>query len=555
MQSISLLEKEIRELLEESKVESVEKIPESIEEWEVIEKQMVQDQMQEPITMADRHKSMLHKGMKRTDSMETRDLIEKIDQMKESVHEQEAIRILERENSLELLDYGGTQGHVEQEAAVLLERVDQGFTQIIRDQSESNLITSLSKELTPDRQDTTLEEHESERMHQRELIEQIQEMQETTLLQEQIKQDEVIASLDKEHRQEKQKQMLLQDRTESMLSIEAMRESVLKRQGEIEKQMEQIQNTEYLKQELFTGEITGGIQSDQAAEGDWVEEHHRAMEHQSQMMEQISIMQEESRLLELELEDIAKRESNLLLQTQTTHGTVHQVGWEERGKKTSDEDLQLGASASTHFVAGPSRKPIDVLLQQPVVHRRKRGVDKEMQTSSFSKEMQQIELTQQITQAELELEMQTLDLDQQLRRLSVEYQKLMWETEKKGSVDSLQAVPGSLTQEVVEEEPRPSDDILLNLLPKGGRIDAEMAFEPIEAMKKTLLATREDMKKEALKDDAQNQQSLKQLNFLCSCVDAVEAQLMQMKTERKFLSELTKQKNTCVECKQPLEEE
>merc|ERR1719193_2759295 len=182
------------------------------------------------------------KGLQRTFSAETTELLAKVDGMKESVEEQKALRMLERENSLELLDYGGTGGPVEQEAALLLERVDQGFTQIITDQSESHLMSSLKKELTPDRldSDTSLAEHEKEKLHQQELIRQIQEMQHTAVLQE-----------------EKEKQIRLQDQSQAMINIELMRKSVMKRQEEIQMQMEQLTKTLNLKKELATSELTG----------------------------------------------------------------------------------------------------------------------------------------------------------------------------------------------------------------------------------------------------------------------------------------------------------
>merc|ERR1712168_483635 len=155
----------------------------SMEEWEVVDKQSIQHEMEQNMpqcmTSSDLAKMKVGKGLQRCYSAETTELLAKVDGMKESVEEQKALRMLERENSLEFLDYGGTGGPVEQEAALLLERVDQGFTQIITDQSESHLMTSLKKELTPEKleSDTSLEEHERERMHQPQLMRQILEMQ------------------------------------------------------------------------------------------------------------------------------------------------------------------------------------------------------------------------------------------------------------------------------------------------------------------------------------------------------------------------------------------
>merc|ERR1712168_1621161 len=163
----------------------------------------------------------MEKGLQRCYSAETTELLAKVDGMKESVEEQKALRMLERENSLEYLDYGGTGGPIEQEAALLLERVDQGFTQIITDQSETHLMTSLKKELTPDRfeADTSLADHEREKMHQQQLIRQIQEMQDTAVLHEGMEADELIASLDKDHQNEKEKQMRLLDQSQAMINI------------------------------------------------------------------------------------------------------------------------------------------------------------------------------------------------------------------------------------------------------------------------------------------------------------------------------------------------
>merc|ERR1719167_932307 len=185
IENIAILEKEISDLLKESEMGSLGKRLDSMEEWEVVDKQSIQHEMEQNtpqcMTSGDLAKMKVGKGLQRTFSAETTELLAKVDGMKESVEEQKALRMLERENSLEYLDYGGTGGPGEQEAALLLERVDQGFTQIITDQSESHLMTSLKKELTPESldSDTTLAEHEKEKLHQQELIRQIQEMQHT----------------------------------------------------------------------------------------------------------------------------------------------------------------------------------------------------------------------------------------------------------------------------------------------------------------------------------------------------------------------------------------
>jgi len=163
------------------------------------------------------------------------------------VKEQEALRLLERENSLEFLDFGGTGGPVEQEAALLLERVDQGFTQIITDQSESHLMTSLKKELTPEKleSDTSLEEHERERMHQPQLMRQILEMQRMQdmededenqfptfpMMQQQglddsMKSDEQIAAELHQLRLEKDQQVKMQDTKEELEAITKMRQTI-----------------------------------------------------------------------------------------------------------------------------------------------------------------------------------------------------------------------------------------------------------------------------------------------------------------------------------------
>jgi len=306
-------------------------------------------------------------NLRRSDSVETTELLARVDSMKESVEEQKALRMLERENALELLDYGGTGGPTEQEAALLLERVDQGFTQIITDSSEVGLMTSLHRELTPEKQ--TLAEHERDKIEQPELMRQIQEKQPSV-------------ELDDKHASE-----------------------------------------------------------------------------QNQMEEQIEAM--------LKKEDLRKKSTETL---------------------PSDEVFD-------------GRKAIEVLQEQPVIVRRKRSE-------------KYIELVQPDIE-EAQLVSQRSDFEQELRRLSVEYQKLMWESEKQSSMETLAMAE--------EETIAQGDEILVNLLPKGGRVDPDMEFEPIAAMKKTI--TR-------MKEETTNQQVLKQLSFLNSCVQAIETKISQMKVEK-----------------------
>jgi hypothetical protein len=484
MQNIAILEKEISDLLKESEMSSLGKRLESVEEWEVVDKQSIQEEMeqtpQQCMTSSDVAKMKVGKGLHRTFSAETTELLAKVDGMKESVEEQKALRMLERENSLELLDYGGTGGPVEQEAALLLERVDQGFTQIITDQSESHLMSSLKKELTPDRldSDTSLAEHEKEKLHQQELIRQIQEMQHTAVHQEEMETDELIAALDEEHKLEKEKQIHLQDQSQAMLNIELMRKSVMQRQEEIQMEMEQTLN---LQKDLATSELTGPIHDRQ-----WVQAHQLEVQHQSELKKKISLMQQDSKLLDVELENIALQEKKIL-------------------------------DVSPDLVSDPGlKKPIDVLLEQPVVHRMKRA-----------------NVTQQkgegLSQIETDFEMQGIDLNQQLRRLSVEYQKLMWEVEKQTSMESLSEDVQKGTEEKSAQE---VEDIFVNLLPKGGRIDPEMAFEPIAAMRRTIAN---------MKEEVSGQQLVMQMDFMSNCLDAVETQINHLKTEKKIIVDSCKE--------------
>jgi len=315
MENIAILEKEISDLLKESDMNSIGKKLDSMDEWEVVDKQSLQEEMgsstQQCMNSADVAKRKIEKGLQRTYSQETTILIAKVDEMKESVEEQKALRMLERENSLEYLDYGGTGGPIEQEAALLLERVDQGFTQIITDQSETHLMTSLKKELTPDRfeADTSLAEHEREKMHQQQLIRQIQEMQDTASPHEQIEMVECIAVLDEEHKQEKEEPLKLQDQSQAIINIELMRKSVLKRQADIQIQMDEIMKALSLTQSFATSELMDVKES--VDEREWVKEHQQVMDHQSAMRRQIGLMQQDINMIDVELKNIALKEERV----------------------------------------------------------------------------------------------------------------------------------------------------------------------------------------------------------------------------------------------------
>merc|ERR1712142_677503 len=249
-ENIAILEKEISELLKGSELSKFDSQLDSMDEWEVVDKPSIQMEMQpDPqqfMSSADYAKMKIG-DLQRSFSAETTELLAKVDGIKESVKEQEALRLLERENSLELLDLGGTGGPVEQEAALLLERVDQGFTQIITDQSESHLMTSLKKELTPEKleSDTSLEEHEREKMHQPQLMRQILEMQRMEdmedkdenqlptfpMMQQQglddsMKSDEQIAAELHQLRLEKDQQVKMQDTKVELEAITKMRQTI-----------------------------------------------------------------------------------------------------------------------------------------------------------------------------------------------------------------------------------------------------------------------------------------------------------------------------------------
>jgi len=489
LQNITILEKEISDLLKESEASNIGKILETVDEWEVVDKHSLQKEMQQQqqqpqqfITDSDVAKRQVGKNLTRTYSTETTELLAKVDGMKESVEEQKALRMLERENSLEFLDYGGTGGPVEQEAALLLERVDQGFTQIITDQSESHLMKSLEKELTPDREyDTTLAEHEREKVHQQELMRQIQELQHDALLQEESKTDELIATLDEEHRIAKERQAHLQDQVQALMDIEITKQSVLKRQDDLKTQMEQVKQSLNLKQEEAMSSFIGMENNQAVMDSHRVQEYERLQEDQIDLMKQISLMQQDGELLNKELQNIELQEQKM---------------------KDSSEAAALDPS---------SRKPIEVLLEEPVVRRRKQ--------SNLNQK------PEGLSEAEMELEMQSQDLNQQLRRLSVEYQKLMWDVEKQTSMESLTV---ELQEKDEQKGSQESSEILMNLLPKGGRVDPDLAFEPIIAMRRTIVN---------MKEDVHNQKLIKQLDFMSSCIDAVEAQMNHLKTEKKIVME------------------
>jgi len=319
MENIAILEKEISDLLKESDMNNIGKKLDSIDEWEVVDKQSLQEEMsassQQCLSSADVAKKQIGKGLQRTYSQETTELIAKVDGIKESVDEQKALRMLERENSLEFLDYGGTGGPVEQEAALLLERVDQGLTQIITDQSETHLMSSLQKEFTPDRleSDTSLADHEREKMHQQQLIRQIQEMQDTAVLHEGMEADELIASLDKDHQNEKEKQMRLLDQSQAMINIELMRKSVMKRQEDIHNQMEEIMSALSLRQTEIKNE---SIDDNKRVE------YQQSMDHQCEMMQQIS---QDTKLIDVELGNIAAHEQRVLGECQQAQNLDSQL--------------------------------------------------------------------------------------------------------------------------------------------------------------------------------------------------------------------------------------
>merc|ERR1712002_416979 len=203
-------------------------------------------------------------------------------------------------------------------------------------------------------------------------------------------------------------QIRLQDQSQAMLNIELMRKSVMQRQEEIQMEMEQTLN---LQKDLAISELTGPIHDRQ-----WVQAHQLEVQHQSELKKKISLMQQDSKLLDVELENIALQEKRIL-------------------------------DVSPDLVSDPGlKKPIDVLLEQPVVHRMKR-VNVQSQCPKG------------LSQIETDFEMQGVDLNQQLRRLSVEYQKLMWEVEKQTSMESLSEDVSKGTEEKSDQD---VEDILVN---------------------------------------------------------------------------------------------
>jgi len=536
MENIEILEKEISDLLKESEMGNLGKKLESMEEWEVVDKQSIQDQMQHTkpqcMTSGELAKMRVGKTLQRTYSEETTELMAKVDGMKESVEEQKALRMLERENSLEYLDYGGTGGPGEQEAALLLERVDQGFTQIITDQSESHLMTSLKKELTPESldSDTTLAEHEREKLHQQQLIRQIQEMQDPAVLQEQMEAYELLASLDKEHRIEREKQAQLQDQSQAMINIELKRKNVIERQEDIKQQMEHLTKTLNLQRELATAELMD-IQDDPMEDKQWVQEHQQVMEHE--LMKRISLMQQDSKLLDVELENIARQEQKLLqkspepekepIEALSEHELMKQTSLMQQDSKLMHAELENIAHQEPKLLQKspePEKKPIEVLLDQTVVLRKKRSVE------TGSKEQGWAEET---------------DIDQQLRLLSFEFQRMMWEVEKQTFMESGQVDVDKGIEAESEKETAFED-----ILPKGGRIDPAIAFEPIAAMRRTITNVR--------KADHSNKLVL-QLNFLSNCLDTVESQIRHLKMTRISTKETAVEEGVCKECKQELPKE
>lgn len=357
--------------------------------------------------------------------------------------------MLERENSLEFLDYGGTGGPVEQEAALLLERVDQGFTQIIRDQSETHLMSSLKKELTPEKldadSDTSLADHEREKLHQQQLMKQIQEMQQTAFSQEDMEVDAPMACMDGT------KQEQVPNHSEAMISIVMRRKSVMDRQKEIQTRMEELKATLKLMKDMASADLSDELEGDMPQNVMEVE-----------MRKQISLMQKDSKLLDVELENIALQERKLL----------------------------EGSSL-------PAEKPS---LQSPTVspslHRKSRSFEPE-------------------------------GLPGMQRSLSIEFQRMMMEIGKPGSMESLYHGSESGRSESGRSEPESESGkgSLMNLLPKDGRIDPDLVLDPISAMRTTIANMREDDLPQPL---------VRQLDFLSHCLDAVAAQILHLQMRDKF---------------------
>ena len=87
MENIAILEKEISDLLKESDMNNIGKKLDSIDEWEVVDKQSLQEEMsassQQCLSSADVAKKQIGKGLQRTYSQETTELIAKVDGIKE----------------------------------------------------------------------------------------------------------------------------------------------------------------------------------------------------------------------------------------------------------------------------------------------------------------------------------------------------------------------------------------------------------------------------------------------------------------------------------------
>jgi len=241
-----------------------------------------------------------------------------------------------------------------------------------------------------------------------------------------------------------------------------------------------------LPQGLEASELTE-VQSDSIGDREQV------VQQQSELMKQISLMQQDSKLLDVELENIALQEKKLL----------------ERSPDLS------------------TRKPVDVLLEQPVVHRKKRSIEFESKGQGLS---------------DVDVQTESIDLGQQLRRLSVEYQKMMWEVGKQSSMESL---PANI-QKGAEEGAIDEQDIFVNLLPKGGRINPEMAIEPIAAMRRTISNMREEL---------HAQQLVMQLNFMSNCLDTMESQMQHLRMKKKISIEPSLEEGVCKECKQEIPKE
>jgi len=356
-------------------------------------------------------------------------------------------------------------------AALLLERVDQGFTQIIRDQSETHLMSSLKKELTPEKldadSDTSLADHEREKLHQQQLMKQIQEMQQTAFSQEEMEADVSMASMDGT------KQEPSPNHSEAMINIVMKRKSVMDRQKEIQTRMEDLKATLSLMKDMASADLK---MHDDETEGDMPG---NVME--VEMRKQISLMQKDSKLLDVELENIALQERKLL----------------------------EGSSM-------PAEKPFcSPLVLSPMVQRKRRSVEPE-------------------------------GLPGMQRSLSIEFQRMMMEIGKPGSMESLYhgSESGKSESGRSESESESAKGSLMNLLPKGGRIDPDLVLDPISAMHSTIAN---------MKEDDLSQPLVRQLDFLSHCLDAVAAQIQCLQMRERFAIEEEDEEDViCSQCKQEL---